>query len=227
MKKKYGFIFADEMEFRPFTEIALANGGSFLTKRPLNTVRYETEDAEIIAVESGVGKVYSAFAATLLIMDHQVDAVLVGGLSGAIQHLHRGDVVAGSSYVECDFDVTAFGRQPGEKIDGVRYHAADKALLEAALSIDGVKEARLGTGDFFLADAAKKNEYKEVFDIEAFDMETAAIACVCDQLETPFLAIRKISDDADDTATDTYTELNELAEKALSEVLLSVVKAMA
>lgn len=226
MKKKYGFIFADEMEFQPFTEIALANGGTWLTKRPLNTIRYETEEAEIIAVESGVGKVYSAFAATVLILDHQVDAVLVGGLSGAIQHLHKGDVVAGSSYVECDFDISAFGRLPGEKTDGVRYHEANKSLLEAALTIDGVKPARLGTGDFFLADAVKKEEYKEVFDIEAFDMETAAIASVCDRLETPFLALRKISDDADDTATDSYTELNELAEKALSEVLLNLVKAV-
>ncbi|MBQ8469779.1 MAG: 5'-methylthioadenosine/S-adenosylhomocysteine nucleosidase, partial [Clostridia bacterium] len=178
MKKKYGFIFADEMEFQPFTEIALADGGAWLSKRPLNTIRYETDNAEIIAVESGVGKVYSAFAAALLILDHQVDAVLVGGLSGAVQHLHKGDVVAGTSYVECDFDVSAFGRLPGEKIDGVRFHEADKVLLNAALTIDGVHPARLGTGDFFLADTAKKNEYKEVFDIEAFDMETAAIASV-------------------------------------------------
>lgn len=224
--KKIGFIFADEMEFQPFSEIALADGGAFLTKRPVRTIRYEVGDTEIIAVESGVGKVYSAFAATMLILDHQVDAVLVAGLSGAIQHLRKGDVVAGTSYVECDFDITAFGRLPGEKTDGIRYHEASPKLLEAALALDGIKAARLGTGDFFLADPVKKEEYKSTFDIEAFDMETAAIASVCDRLETPFLAIRKISDDADDTAAGSYTELNELAEKALSEVLLELVKSL-
>lgn len=57
-------------------------------------------------------------------------------------------------------------------------------------------------------------------------METAAIASVCDRLETPFLSIRKISDDADDSATGSYRELNDLAEKALSEVLLALVKAL-
>lgn len=224
MKQKIGFLFADEMEFKPFSEIALADGGTWLTRRPMNTIRYETETAEIIAVESGIGKVNAAFAATLLIVDHQVDAVLTAGLSGAIQHLRKGDVVAGTSYVECDFDLTAFGYPVGGKTDGTRFHQASEKLLNAALSIDGVAPARFGTGDFFLADPLKKEEYRETFDIEAFDMETAAVASVCDRLETPFLSVRKISDDAGDAATDSYREMNALAETALSEVLLELVR---
>lgn len=226
MKRKIGFIFADEMEFRPFTEIALADGGSWLAKRPMNTIRYEVGDTEIIAVECGIGKVNAAFAATVLILDHQVDYVLNAGLSGAIQHLRKGDVVAGTSYIECDFDLSVFGYKLGEKPGGARYYAPSEELLNAAKTIDGVGTARLGTGDFFLADPVKKDEYKETFDIEAFDMETASIAAVCERLETPFLSVRKISDDADDSATGSYRELNDLAEKALSEVLLALVKAL-
>lgn len=226
MKRKIGFIFADEMEFKPFTEIALADGGKVLSKRPLNTICYETENAEIIAVESGIGKVNAAFAATYLIMDHHVDAVLTAGLSGAIQHLHKGDVVYGTSYAECDFDLGVFGYRPGEKPGEPVYHTASEELLAAAKTIEGLLPARLGTGDFFLADPVKKEEYKNTFDIEAFDMETAAEASVCDRLETPFLAVRKISDDADDAATESYRALNDLAEKALSEVLLELVKAI-
>ncbi len=226
MKRKIGFIFADEMEFKPFTEIALADGGAMLSKRPLNTIRYETENAEIIAVESGIGKVNAAFAATYLIMDHQVDAILTAGLSGAIQHFRKGDVVFGTSYVECDFDLTIFDFQPGEKPGEPRVRTASEELLAAVKTIDGLLPARLGTGDFFLADPVKKEAYKNEFDIEAFDMETAAEASVCDRLETPFLAIRKISDDADDSASDSYRALNDLAEKALSEVLLELVKAL-
>ena len=226
MKRKIGFIFADEMEFRPFTEIALADGGSWLAKRPMNTIRYEVGDTEIIAIECGIGKVNAAFAATVLILDHQVDYVLNAGLSGAIQHLRKGDVVAGTSYIECDFDLSVFGYKLGEKPGGARYYAPSEELLNAAKTIDGVGTARLGTGDFFLADPVKKDEYKETFDIEAFDMETASIAAVCERLETPFLSVRKISDDADDSATGSYRELNDLAEKALSEVLLALVKAL-
>lgn len=226
MKRKIGFIFADEMEFQPFTEIALADGGSWLSKRPMNTIRYEVGDTEVIAVECGIGKVNAAFAATVLILDHQVDYVLNAGLSGAIQHLRKGDVVAGTSYIECDFDLSVFGYQLGEKPGGARYYTASEELLKAAETVTGVGKARLGTGDFFLADPVKKEAYKQTFDIEAFDMETASIAAVCERLETPFLSVRKISDDADDSATGSYRELNDLAEKALSEVLLALVKAL-
>ena len=224
MKQKIGFLFAAELEFLPFTELALAGGGSRLTKRPLNTVRYETENAEIIAIESGIGKVNAAFAAALLIIDHQVDAVLTAGLSGAVQHLRKGDVVAGSTYTECDFDLSPIGFSPGEKPGEPPVRPASEKLLKAALSIDGIVPARLGTGDFFLADPEKKDEYKKRFDIEAFDMETAAVASVCDRLETPFLSIRKISDDAGDAASGSYQEMNALAETDLSEILLELVK---
>ncbi len=226
MERKIGFIFADEMEFQPFSEIALADGGSWLSKRPMNTIRYQVGETEIIAVECGIGKVNAAFAATVLVLDHQVDYILNAGLSGAVQRLHKGDVVAGTSYVECDFDLSAFGRKPGEKPDGIRFLTPSEELLKVATAIDGVETARLGTGDFFLADPVKSKEYKEVFDIEAFDMETAAIGAVCNRLDTPFLSIRKISDDADDAAPDTYRELNDLAEKALSEVLITLVKSL-
>lgn len=226
MKRKIGFIFADEMEFRPFSEIALADGGTWLAKRPMNTIRYEVGDNEIIAVECGIGKVNAAFAATVLVLDHQVDAILNAGLSGAIQRLHKGDVVAGTSYAECDFDLSAFGYQPGEKPGVARFLTPSEKLLQAATAIDGVGNARLGTGDFFLADPVKSQEYKQTFDIEAFDMETAAIAGVCQRLETPFLSIRKISDDADDCAPNAYRAVNNLAETALSEVLITLVKSL-
>lgn len=224
MKKRYGFIFADEMEFQPFAELALNSGGVYLTHSPMNVIRYEADNAEIIGVECGIGKVNAAFGTMVLILDHHVDAVLNAGLSGAIQRFHKGDVVAGTSYVECDFDLSAFGYPVGQKSDGTRFHTPDKDLLAAAEQVDGVLTGRLGTGDFFLADPVKKDEYKEVFDIEAFDMETAAIAAVCNRLNVPFLSVRKISDDAGDAATDSYTEMNALAESHLCEVLLQIVE---
>ena len=55
-------------------------------------------------------------------------------------------------------------------------------------------------------------------------METAAIAAVADKLATPFLSVRKISDDADDGALESYTAMNELAEEDLSRILLNIVE---
>jgi len=221
--RTYGFVFADEMEYKPFLEYALAHGGEEIKNPTHDIVELVIENARILGIRSGIGKVYAATAAAVLIERYEVDSVLSAGLSGAISHLHKGDVVAGSSYVECDFDLTAFGRAPGEKSDGVRAIPACPGLLKTALSIDGVQEGALGTGDFFLTDPETKHAYKEEFGIQAFDMETAALAAVCQKLETPFLSVRKISDDADDNALDSYTQLNDLAEMDLSLVLLEIV----
>lgn len=222
MKKIIGFIFADDMEFKPFSDHAYAKGGESVASDPQNVIHLETENADIYAIESGVGKVNSAIAALELIHTYKVQYIMSAGLSGAISGLCRGDVVAGNSYVECDFDIRAFGYPLGKKPNGQYIYEASDVLLSAALSIEGMKQGRLGTGDFFLTDAEKKQEYKEEFSISAFDMESGAIAATCDRYGVPFMSIRKISDDADDNALDSYREMNNLCEETLTEILMEV-----
>lgn len=224
MSKTYGFIFADELEYKPFHDLALSRGGREIAGKALPMVSLSTGDSQIIAVHCGIGKVNAAIAASLLVYECKVDAILNAGLSGAISHLKKGDVVAGESYVECDFDLRVFGYALGQKSDGTYVHEADEKLLAAAQKIDGMKTGALGTGDFFLNDKDKKAAYRGEFHINAFDMETAAIADVADTYGVPFLSIRKISDNADDTADESYTTLNELAEEDLSKILLQVVE---
>ena len=55
-------------------------------------------------------------------------------------------------------------------------------------------------------------------------METAAIACVCDKCGVPFLSVRKISDDADDSSGEDYREMNSKAESHLSDILITFFK---
>ena len=99
---------------------------------------------------------------------------------------------------------------------------ADEKLLSYALESDGIIGAKTGTGDVFLADSERKNLYKETFGIHAFDMETAAIAGVCQKCEIPMLSLRKISDDADDCSVEDYREMNDRKESCLTELLDSV-----
>ena len=141
--------------------------------------------------------------------------------------LKREDMIAATSHVECDFDLTAIGYGPGVKADGQRYiYKADETLLSYALQSDGIIAAPTGTGDIFLTDKVKKDYYRECFGIEAFDMETAAIASVCDKAEIPFLSLRKISDDADDSSVEDYREMNNRKESCLTELLLNILGRM-
>ncbi len=227
MKITVGTVFADSMEYAPF--LAWAQTQSFsqglLYGNECVTVRLSKggRELEIIAVKCGIGKVNAAAATAYLISDKKADIILNAGLSGAVANLKREDMVAGESYVECDYDLTAIGKALGEKCDGQPHILyADKKLLSYALESKGIKSAKLGTGDIFLTDGVKKKLFYDTFGVEAFDMETGAIASVCQKAEIPMLSLRKISDDADDDALENYREMNDRQESCLTELLVNI-----
>ena len=227
MTKVAGLIFADSMEYGPFLVWAEKMGGKKTVRHGNESVEFAlTKDGnslKVVGVKCGIGKVNAASATAFLIADDKADFILNAGLSGAIQGLRREDMVAGTTYIECDFDLTAVGNPLGVKADGQRYlYEADPKLLGYALQSAGIKKAKCGTGDIFLADPVKKELYKNTFSIESFDMETGAIAAVCDKSGVPMLSLRKISDDAGDTACDAYREMNERQEACLTELVENI-----
>lgn len=228
MKKTIGLIFADSMEYEPFEKYAekfspvksVRHGNDNLEY----TLSYGENEVKIIAVKCGIGKVNASSAAAFLIGEDKAEIIMNAGLSGAVSKCRREDIIIGTSYIECDFDLTAIGYDLGVKADGQRYlYTADEYLLSLARQIPSIGEGKLGTGDIFLTSSEKKKLYKDTFSINAFDMETAAIAAVCDKSNIPFLSIRKISDDADDAAVETYREMNERREACLTEVLDEII----
>lgn len=224
MKKTVGIIFADSMEYLPFQKAAAEKGAKQETLRGMKSIGYTVKSGEneldVIAVECGIGKVNAATAAAFLIADRKADYILNAGLSGAVSKVKREDIVVGTSYIQCDLDLTAIGYKLAEKPDGEEYiHPADETLLALTKEIGAFTYGKLGTGDIFLTDKKKKELYKSLFNLTAFDMETGAIAAVCRKNGTPFLSVRKISDDADDASVEDYREMNSRAEAHLTEIL--------
>lgn len=219
--KKIGVILADTNEYEPFIKY-FSNTANEDTVIGGNEAKlfHVAENCDIVAVHCGIGKVNAANAAAALIYLYGVDTILSAGLSGAVNNVCREDIIAGSEYVECDFDLRALGMPLGVKPDDEEYiHKGDETLLSYAMQYPNMKQGRLGTGDIFLADPNRKNEYKEIFGISAFDMETAAIASICAKNSIAFLSVRKISDDADNASKDDYREMNDRCEVALSEIV--------
>ena len=219
---KIGIVIADEYEYIPFKQYALTKN---CTEQPFHgreSLSYCENGKEVVAVQCGIGKVNAATAAAFLIAEG-CGVILSAGLSGAIRGLRRGDMIAARQYVECDFDLTAIGRALGEKPGQEYIYQADERLLKIAMDLDGMKSVAVGTGDLFLSDKEKSALYAETFGIQAFDMETTAEASVCFFDRIPFLAIRKISDDADDAATTDYTEMNDRKDADLTEALAKII----
>lgn len=204
--KKITVLIADGCEYDPFC--ARAKGFSSASGKLgwLDTCTFTVGEKQVTAVKTLVGKTAAASAAAYVCALARPDVMLNTGYSGAVSGFARGEFAVGSSYIECDFDISAFGGSPGRKPDSENLTKAPAALLNIAASIDGVRAAAFGTGDFFLADAKKKAEYISLFDIKCFDMESASIAWVCAQAGVPFISLRQMSDSADDTATSQYRD---------------------
>ena len=219
-------LIADPDEYAPFIAQLehLGVTSSRLRVFPCSHFKYK---GECTVVCTYIGKVNSAVACCAALSSQDYDAVISLGYSGAVTGLMKGDYAAGKTYTECDFDLTPIGYAPGEKIKGEPFvHPADSRLLQAALTIPGIKTASFGTGDFFLTDKALRDRYKQQFGIGAFDMETGAIANVCSMFGVPFVAVRKISDNADDAASSEYGNIIAKREKAFSDILTSLLDAL-
>lgn len=227
---KIGIVIADSDEYAPLAkaiEKGVYTDYSFLGRRG-HSFHIATENgaAQVISLNCGIGKVNAAAVAAHF-ADINCNVILNYGLSGGISGVKRGDLSLGTSFVEHDFDLTGIGYKPCEKPSQKYIYESDPLLCELFTKI--IAEAKLGTavtGDSFVCDEALRDRLKQEFGAMSCDMETAAIAYVCDSANIPFMALRRISDDAGADAYESYNEMNTSDETLLSDYILMFIKAL-
>lgn len=224
---KIAVIVADADEYKPLAE-AIEKGEyeeySFLGRKGHKfTVKTKNGSATVYSILCGIGMVNAAAAAAHF-STIGCDAILNYGLSGGISGISRGELMLGTSFVEHDFDLTGIGYKLCEKPNQNYIYKSDDKLNTLMKTL--LPEVKMGTavsGDSFICDEKVRDRLKENFSAMSCDMETAAIAYVCNNSNIPFLALRRISDDAGDSATDSYREMNEKSEAVLSDVILEFI----
>lgn len=225
---KYLFLIADIDEFNPCKNSL----GDLIKKeykiKHMPAFDFSYNNHEVTAVCFGIGKVNAAMGAALALTLGEYDGVINTGWSGAVSGVKKGEIIVSDSCVECDFDLTPIGRLPGQKPGQDEYiYKCNSDLANKVKAIDGFTHGNLGTGDFFLTDKARRDHYKEIFNIKSFDMESGALAAACYLLgKIPFVSIRKISDSADDVATDEYTNSLNCDLTAFSDIILEVLRSI-
>ncbi|MBW3539322.1 MAG: 5'-methylthioadenosine nucleosidase [Planctomycetes bacterium] len=136
------------------------------------------DDIRLAIVESGLGFARARRATQALIDAHTPPWVLSCGFSGALRpEMKVGDIVVADSIVDTH----------GQSL-----------TLEMSMPTEGrsgLHCGRLVTSDEMVRTVREKQELAERYDAIAVDMESLAVAQVCRDTGTRFLAIRVISDD--------------------------------
>lgn len=219
--KKIGIIVADADEFAPLEENI--KKGEYTEKAFLKRkiLEFKRGNAVICAILCGIGKVNAAAAAAHMV-DTGCEIMLNYGLSGGINGIRRGELCLCTEFLEHDFDLTSIGCKPCEKPAQESYiYKSDKRLNRLIKSLlPEIKEGLAVTGDRFVCDEGLRGFLREEFGAMCCDMETAAIAYVCEYAGIPFAAVRRVSDDAGESAIDSYREMNTSGETVLSDFIL-------
>ena len=187
---------------------------------------------DVVVVKSGIGKVNAALCAQALILKFGATKVINTGIAGAVgAGLKIYDFVVSDAAVYHDFDVQFFGYKPGQVPGMPETFVADKKLADSVVaafaktSLSGehkISRGLIASGDQFISGGEKKAFIVSTFHPQCVEMEGCAIAHACSLNKVPFVIIRCMSDTADDSVKETYSE--ETASNLSSTFLLEVIK---
>ena len=189
-------------------------------------------DKDVVIVKCGIGKVNAALCTQLLILNFKVSKIINTGIAGATgTGLKIYDFVVSTEAVYHDFDVQFFGYKPGQVPGMPEAFVADPSLVEATAAAFEqtdfsanlkLSKGRIASGDQFISGNEKKSYIISTFHPQCVEMEGCAIAQTCYANNVPFVIIRCMSDTADDSVKETYSE--ETASRLSSTFLLEVIK---
>lgn len=234
--EKIGIIGAMDVEINIFCEEMKKNGSLKKTESG-NLVFNEGTlcGKDVVVVKSGIGKVNAALCAQRLIIQFDVKKIINTGIAGAIQEgLHIHDMVVSTDAVYHDMDVTAFGYEPTE-IPQMHASAfdADEKMIQAAEKAFAASESakkyklvlgRIASGDQFVSYSEQKEHIEEICSPSCVEMEGAAIAHTCFLNQIPFVILRCISDNADDSYEVTYSFNEKIASEECAAVVLKMLE---
>lgn len=201
----------------------------------------------VVAVLSRIGKVAAATTATAMLERFGIGALVFTGAAGGMgEGVRVGDVVVASGFVQHDMDASPLFPRHEVPLYGRAFFESDTALsaqlakaaqqvLQAAehhLGLDTVKQFELSSpqvhsgliisGDRFVSTGAESQALRQALPAAlAVEMEGAAVAQVCWDYGVPFVAVRTISDRADDAAhTDFNRFIRQVASRYSRAILL-------
>ena len=196
------------------------------------------EGKDITLLRCGIGKVNAAMGCTLLIQRFKPSFVINTGSAGGINPgLKIGDAIISTGLVYHDVDFTALNCAPGQLPDQPQIFPVDETLVkQAETAVDELKAEKIlpdnfcyhrgiiGSGDVFMHDPNRIEVLRRLFpDIDAVDMEGAAVVHCCRLFSIPVLVIRSLSDIAGVESAVKFEEFLPVASKHSAHIVVRII----
>lgn len=203
----------------------------------------------VVVAETGIGKVNAAMTTALMLDHFRPRRILFTGIAGGTNpDLQPGDIVIARRTIHHDYQSITFDQQPTiqtrNSVSGranPAYFPADSLMLLRAQAVartvafepvpgttrpPRVVTGTVVTGDQFIASAQKVAQLRRDFGADATEMEGAAVAQVCHQLQVPHLVIRSLSDRADADARRDMLSFYQTAARNSAKLVLALVEGL-
>lgn len=150
---------------------------------------------QVIAMQCGIAKVNAAIGTVTLINHYAPSLIINSGVAGGTdKSVNVMDIVVGSRVAYHDVwcgPESTYGAVQGLPL----YYEADKHASQLVANDKTVKKGLIVSGDQFVDSIEQVKIIKSHFpDALAVDMESGAIAQVCELRNVPFMSMRVISD---------------------------------
>jgi adenosylhomocysteine nucleosidase len=192
------------------------------------------DGVDVVLLRSGIGKVNAALSTTILMQKFAPNyCINTGSAGGSNPALNVGDVVISTEVRHHDVDVTAFGYEYGQVPQMPAAFTADDYLVriaqECAEEISDVQvvQGLIATGDSFMNNPERVKAVQEKFtDLQAVEMEAAAVAQVAYQFNIPFVIIRSLSDIAGKESGISFEQYLDKAAVNSATLVMKIVSAL-
>ncbi len=228
---KIGIIGALDYEVQIITEALENKSSSVIGGRTFVSGTYGGND--VVTVVCGIGKVNAAFTTQAMIDAFHPDVIINSGVSGGLsKNLKICDIVVANKLCQHDFDATPAGYSKGliPGLDSAFFTPdADiaKRIYELALkNVSGSKVimGTIATGDQLIASSEVKEDIIGNFAADTVEMESAAIAQICELNDVKYGIIRTVSDNADEDANEDFDEFAKRAAVISAKVIIDFIQ---
>ncbi|MCH9742936.1 MAG: 5'-methylthioadenosine/adenosylhomocysteine nucleosidase [Proteobacteria bacterium] len=184
---------------------------------------------KVVLAQSGIGKVNAAMTTTLMCQQFAPKAIINTGSAGGFNSKQQvGDIIVSIDVVHHDVDVTAFGYTVGQVPGMPSTFAAAQTLIDIAhqalaeLALPAHK-GQVASGDKFMTHQDHIDIVRQQFpNLDAVEMEGAAIAQVCHRFETPFVIVRALSDIAGKASPMSFEQFLPLAAENAAKLIVTM-----